>query len=81
VAGGVVTFTAPTSGPSAILSSNSAIIQADGTAGVNAWSKGINLEFYTVSATASGIMTPATFGLVNYPNVALGGQPVFVGPW
>ena len=64
VAGGLVTFTAPPSGASATLSGSPATISANGTAGVTATANGI-VGSYTVSATASGITTPASFSLTN----------------
>ena len=64
VAGGLVTFTPPASGPSATLSGNPATIDATGTASVSAAANAI-AGSYTVSATASGITTPASFSLTN----------------
>ena len=51
VAGGLVTFTPPASGASAILSGSPATISATGTASVTATANGI-AGSYTVSATA-----------------------------
>ena len=53
VAGGLVTFTPPASGASAVLTGNPATISASGTASVTATSNGV-AGSYTVSATASG---------------------------
>ena len=64
VAGGLVTFTAPPSGASATLSGSPATISATGTASVTAAANSI-IGSYTVSATASGITTPASFSLTN----------------
>ena len=73
VAGGLVTFTAPTSGASATLTGNPAIIQANGTASVtaraNSWSGS-----YTVSVTTRGITTPAGFFLTNSDPFGGGGR-------
>jgi hypothetical protein len=66
VAGGVVTFTPPASGASAILSTSLATIGATGTASVTAAADGL-VGSYTVSATARGIATPAGFSLTNTP--------------
>jgi hypothetical protein len=70
VAGGQVTFTAPASGASAVLSGSPATIGSDGTASVTATANGA-VGSYTVSATASGISNSASFGLTNRPNVTL----------
>ena len=64
VAGGLVTFTAPPSGASATLSGSPATISANGEASVTAAANSI-VGTYTVSATASGITTPASFSLTN----------------
>ena len=64
VAGGLVTFTVPPSGASATLSGSPATISAPGTASVTAAANSI-VGSYTVSATASGITTPASFSLAN----------------
>jgi hypothetical protein len=64
VAGGQIEFTPPASGASAILSASSAAISADGTASVTATANS-TLGSYNVSATASGITTPASFSLTN----------------
>jgi len=67
VAGGLVTLTPPTSGASASLRGSPATISATGTASVTATANS-TVGGYTVSATASGITTPASFSLTN--NVA-----------
>ena len=65
VAGGVVTFTAPSSGASATLSGSLATISAAGKASVTATANGV-VGSYNVAASASGITTPASFILNNY---------------
>src|SRR5262249_48789336 len=66
VAGGVVTFTAPASGPSATLSGGgNAVINAGGQASISATANAIAGGPYNVNATASGIASPASFGLTN----------------
>ncbi len=52
VTGGIVTFTVPFSGASAVLSSNTATIQADGTASVTATANSI-VGSYSVTAAVS----------------------------
>ena len=64
VAGGLVTLTALPSGASATLSGSPATINATGSASVTAAANSI-VGSYTVSATASGITTPASFSLTN----------------
>src|SRR5262249_49090076 len=64
VAGGLITFTAPSSGASAALGGSPATISAAGTASVTATANG-SAGSYTVSATARGVTTPASFGLAN----------------
>ncbi|HEV8060141.1 MAG TPA: DUF4214 domain-containing protein, partial [Gemmataceae bacterium] len=64
VAGGLLAFTPPASGASAILSASSAAISADGAASVTATANS-SLGSYNVSATASGITTAASFSLTN----------------
>ena len=66
VAGGVITFTAPSSGPSAILQTLTATIDSNGRASVNAMANGTPGS-YSVTATASGITTAASFSLTNTP--------------
>jgi hypothetical protein len=70
VAGGLVTFTPPSSGASAILGGSPATISAAGTASVTATANG-SAGRYTVSATASGILTPASFSLANRPIITV----------
>ena len=65
VAGGLVTFTRPLSGPSATLSGSPATISATGTASVKATANGI-VGSYFILATASG-SAPASFRLTNDP--------------
>jgi hypothetical protein len=71
VAGGLVTFTAPTSGASATLSNGTdsgtsvnATIAADGTASVTATANNIGGP-YTVTASANGVAGTANFSLNN----------------
>ena len=64
VAGGLVTFTPPSSGASAILTGSPATISATGTATVTATANGI-VGSYTVSAGARGITNTANFNLTN----------------
>lgn len=68
VAGGQVTFTSPTSGASATLSGNPAVISATGIASVTADANGFG-GTYVVSATANGTTTPAIFNLANRPTI------------
>ncbi len=61
-----VTFAAPSSGASAILSSTTAVTGSNGEASVTAKANGIaGSTAYSVSATVSGVSTPATFALTN----------------
>jgi hypothetical protein len=64
VAGGLITFTAPSSDASAVLTGSPATIGSGGTASVTATANGTT-STYTVSASASGIATPAQFSLTN----------------
>jgi hypothetical protein len=64
VASGIITFTAPASGASAFLGGNPAPIGADGTAGVTAFTNSTT-GTYTVSASATGVASPASFSLSN----------------
>ena len=66
VAGGVITFSAPSSGPSAILQTLTATIDSTGRASVSAMANGTPGS-YSVTATASGITSPANFSLTNTP--------------
>ncbi len=67
VAGGRVTFTSPGSGASATPSNNPATIGSAGTASITATANNIGGS-YAVTATASGITTPASFSLTNNTN-------------
>jgi hypothetical protein len=62
--GGLVTFAAPSSGPSATLSSSTATSNATGLVSVNA-SANTTAGSYTVTAMLSGVPTPAAFSLIN----------------
>ncbi len=64
VAGGLIAFTPPASGTSAAISGSPATIDDTGMASVTATANSI-VGSYTVSATASGITTPASFSLTN----------------
>ncbi|MGH7224886.1 MAG: choice-of-anchor Q domain-containing protein, partial [Gemmataceae bacterium] len=63
VDGGVVTFSAPSTGASANLSATIAVI-SNGSASVTATANS-SAGSYTVTATASGVSAPATFSLTN----------------
>jgi parallel beta-helix repeat protein len=65
VDGGVITFTAPSSGASATLSATTATI-AGGRASVVATANTI-AGSYSVTASAAGVSTPASFSLINTP--------------
>lgn len=68
VSGALVTFSVPSSGASASLSSTTGTTASDGTASVTATANGIaSSTAYTVSATVAGVTTPATFSLTNTP--------------
>jgi len=64
VAGGVITFTVPASGASAVLKGSPATIGSDGKASVTATANA-TAGTYTVSASATGITNPAKFSLTN----------------
>jgi ethanolamine utilization microcompartment shell protein EutS len=64
VAGGVITFTAPASGASAVFSSSPATIGSHGRVSVMATANPIP-GTYAVSASATGIARTATFSLTN----------------
>ena len=66
VAGGVITYTAPASGPSAILQTLTATIDSNGRASVSAMANGTPGS-YSVTATASGVTKAASFSLTNTP--------------
>ena len=65
VAGGQITFIAPSNGASATLTGSRATISTAGTASVTAAANGI-IGIYAVAATASGSKAPAKFSLTNY---------------
>src|SRR5262249_34947340 len=67
VAGGLITFTAPSSGASATFSPNPATVGSNGQASVTATAHGA-AGSYTVSASATGIASPANFSLTNTTN-------------
>jgi hypothetical protein len=64
VVGGDITFTAPRTGASTVLSGMTATISPNGVASVTATANGM-AGSYAVSATASGVATPAAFDLTN----------------
>lgn len=64
VTGGLVTFAAPTSGPSATLSSSVATIAASGQASVTATANNFS-GGYTVTASTAGAASSAVFHLFN----------------
>jgi hypothetical protein len=66
VTGGVVTFTVPSAGASAVLSSATATIGSDGEAKVTAKANSSGGS-YTVSASAAGASGAAEFQLTNQP--------------
>jgi parallel beta-helix repeat protein len=66
VAGGVVTFDAPSSGASAVLSSTTATIGSNGTVSITAAANG-TVGSYTVTASAAGAASAADFELTNAP--------------
>ena len=74
VAGGQVTFTAPASGASAVLTGNPATISASGTASVTATRNGV-AGSYIVSATARGAPVKASFLLTNVALVSIAVTP------
>ena len=66
VSGATVTFTGPSSGAGATLSSATATTDSNGNARVTATANGIaGGTAYQVSASVSGVSTPATFSLTN----------------
>jgi hypothetical protein len=76
VAGGTVTFSAPASGASAILSSTSPVtIGSDGQASVTATANAIGGS-YTVTAATSGATAPVSFAVTNQ----FLGQTISFGP-
>ncbi len=64
VAGGVVTFTAPSSGASAVLASGTAEISNNGVASVTATANS-TAGSYSVTASAAGSVSPVSFALTN----------------
>jgi CSLREA domain-containing protein len=64
VSGGVISFTAPASDASVVLKGSPAVIGSDGKASVTATANATD-GTYTVSASATGITTPANFTLSN----------------
>ncbi len=74
VAGGLVTFTPPASGATAVLTGSPATISSSGTAGVTATRNGV-AGSYTVSATASGAPVAASFKLTNIVLVSIAVSP------
>ncbi len=74
VAGGLVTFTPPASGASAMIIGSPAVIGASGTASVTAENNGF-AGSYIVSATANGASGTAYFGLTNTPPVSIALSP------
>ena len=74
MAGGLVTFTAPGSGASAILSGSLPTLSATGTVTVPAAANNI-AGSYSVSATATGITIPASFSLTNLPATLVVNNP------
>jgi predicted outer membrane repeat protein len=77
VAGGMVTFTPPTTGPSATLTGSPATVGAGGQASVTATANGVK-GAYTVGASAGGT-TSATFHLTNTaPLVSIAVTPATV---
>ena len=73
VAGGLVTFTAPNSGASAVLSAGTAPIGASGQAGITATANG-STGTYLVTAAAAG-PRDANFTLTNRSGGVLGSAP------
>ena len=66
VAGGVVSFTVPSGGASAILSSATATIASDGSASITASANG-TAGRYAVAASAAGAAAPVNFELTDTP--------------
>ncbi len=78
----VVNFTAPSSGASAMLSSNSAITDANGIASITATANAI-VGSYAVQASVTGAAIPASFALTNSSlasTITLGISPVPLQP-
>ncbi|OWK43180.1 beta strand repeat-containing protein [Fimbriiglobus ruber] len=66
VQGGIVTFTPPASGATAVITGSPATVQKDGTATVTAASDTTSGS-YTIPATMPGAPSPANFSLTNTP--------------
>ncbi len=64
VAGGIISFSAPSSGASAVLSSGSATIGGNGVASITA-TAGAQGGSFVVTASATGIATSASFNLTD----------------
>ncbi len=64
LAGGMITFTAPSTGASAAFGTNPITLIANGTGSTTATANSTGGP-YNVTATATGITTPATFSLTN----------------
>jgi hypothetical protein len=75
VAGGVMTFTAPSSGASAVLTGSLAQIGSNGQAAVTAVANGV-AGSYVVTATTGGAVAPARFNLTNQAVVGVTGVTV-----
>ena len=69
VPGATVTFTAPSSGPGVVLSSTTAVTDANGVAKVTGTANG-TAGSYVLTATVSGVSAPATFQLTNLAGAA-----------
>ncbi|MBK7539587.1 MAG: Ig-like domain-containing protein [Myxococcales bacterium] len=69
VAGATVTFTRPGTGATASLSASTAVTDSSGLARVTA-TAGTVTGSYSVTATVSGVATPATYALTNTPGAA-----------
>ena len=72
MSGVTVTFAAPSSGASAVLTPLTAVTGADGTASTSATANGIAGGPYNVTASVTGIAQPAVFSLTN---TTVDGQP------
>ncbi len=75
VAGGLVIFAAPSSGPSAVLTGSPALIGMSGEASVTAFANGI-AGSYGVTATNPGATAPVSFSLTNVAVVHVTGVTV-----
>jgi hypothetical protein len=65
VAGGIVTFTVPSAGASAVLSATTAVIKPGGQASATANANATPGGPYVVTASATGATAPASFDLTN----------------